>query len=106
MGISEQQIAKAKAEHADTTLYLYTVGEDQVVMKTPPPAEWTRFRTMYMDAAQRPRAMHALVYGCLVCPSAAEFGQMLERRPALCEVFGEKLSTAAGLGAEVEEKKL
>lgn len=75
------------------------------VFKSPPRAEWKRFRAMYMNPAQQADAFEALVFGCLLHPAPDEFRRALERKPALAELFGGKLAEAAGIGAEVVEKK-
>jgi hypothetical protein len=75
------------------------------VFKSPPRAEWKRFRAMYNNPAQQADAFEALVFGCLLHPTADDLRRALDRKPALAELFGAKLADAAGISAEVIEKK-
>jgi hypothetical protein len=104
--LGKEQLAKVRADNPGLELHHIVAGDEEIVVKSPPRAEWKRFRAMYLDPAQRPLALETLLFGCLVHPDAAGLNAILERRPAFAEVFGEKLASAAGLGTEAVEKKL
>jgi hypothetical protein len=106
VGISDETIAKLKAANPGAELVLLQAAGEEAVFRTPPYAEWKRFKSLYLDPAQRPMALETLVFGCLVHPAATDMREVLNRRPALAEVFGERLASAAGMGAEAVEKKL
>ncbi len=99
-------VERLKAEHPGVDLHLLNAGAMTAVFKAPPYAEWRRFKTMYMDTAQRPMAMEALCFGCLVYPTAVEFREMLQRKPAIAESFGSRLVALAAPEEELVEKKL
>ena len=96
---------KLRADHPGDELILYRSGNILGVFRSPPYQEWKRFRTMYTDPAKRADALETLVMGCLVFPTATELRARINRRPALYEAWGSELAAAAGMGAEVVEKK-
>ncbi len=96
---------RLKAEHPDEELVLFRSGTCIGVFRSPPYKEWKRFRAMFLNEASRADALETLVLGCVVFPTAAELRASLQRRPALFEGWGNRLAAAAGMGAEVVEKK-
>src|SRR5688572_3488954 len=102
----EDVIAKVKAEHSGAELRQFSTPDGAVICRAPSRGEFKRFRTMYLDAQQRPGALEALLYGCVVHPDRKVLGELLERRPGLAETFGSELAAWAGLGEEVVQKKL
>lgn len=103
--ISDETIAEVKAKHAGADLRLLDAGGEQIIVKVPNRGEWKRFRTM-LTSGDATVASETFVQGCLVYPSTAELGAMLERLPALGQVFAERLAAMAGAGRDATEKKL
>lgn len=106
-GFPADVIAQVKERHPSLELRMY-IGEDgdAVICKAPNRGEYKRFRQMVVDPDKRAMALETLLFGCCVHPSTAELSSLLEKRPGLAEVFGDKLSGWAGAGQEVTEKKL
>jgi hypothetical protein len=103
---SPEVYARVRKEHPSAELREFAAADGAVICKAPTRGDYKRFRTMYLDPVQRPMALEQLLAASLVHPDREEFSQLLERRPGLTEVFGEKLATWAGLGQEATEKKL
>jgi hypothetical protein len=100
-------IAKLKSQFPSTELRQYRSEEgDAIVCKCPSRGDYKRFRAMIVDPNQRANALETLMRSCVVYPDAQGVAVLLERRPGLAEVFGDKLSGWAGAGQEVTEKKL
>jgi hypothetical protein len=110
MEISQEQIDKLKAAHAGAELHQVTAGsgerEASVVVKVPTRERWNRFKAQVADQNRKALAFEALVVDCVVHPSKAELGAMLEARPGLSEAFGGKITELAGLEETVTAKKL
>lgn len=106
--ITDEQIAKLKADNPGAELHLLTNDETEaeVVVKTPSEPEWRRFRSMSSDDSQRAMALRSLVLACVVRPPMEEFAEMLERKPGLAETFGSKLVDIAGVSMATTVRKL
>lgn len=98
-------LERMKGEHPGEDLLSLRSGSAVAIFRSPPYAEWKRFRSLFLDPAKRSDALETLVYGCLVFPTAPELRVMINRKPALAESWGGHLAAAAGMGAEVVEKK-
>lgn len=77
-----------------------------VVVRAPTRAEYKRFRAESLDDKRRADAVENLCRSCVVWPDAAEFSRILDRKPALADIFGAKVLDAAGATAEAEAVKL
>ena len=96
---------RIKAEHPGEDLILCRSLGQVAVFRSPPYAEWKRFKAMYLDAAKRGDANETLAYGCLVFPTSQELRVIFNKKPALADLWASSLASAAGMGAEVVEKK-
>lgn len=103
--INDKTLAELKAKHPELELHHLVRGDVDVVVKSPGRGEWKKFRAEQSDDKKRPEALERLVRSCCVHPAAEELDAMLERRPAVAEVFGMQLMELAG-GGEVEKKAL
>lgn len=101
-----EEVQAAKDKNPGVELRIIGADGEAVICKAPTRGEYRRFRSMYLDGAQRAMATETLLIGCVVHPDRGELGRLLERRPGLAETFGEKLIAWAGLGVEAYEKKL
>jgi hypothetical protein len=105
------EIAALKAKFGDK-LKLIPIPADEfepaceVVVKKPPRGEYKRFRSMSLDADERADAIETIARACVVYPDAAGFSALLEDRPALAEVVGNKVLEMAGAEGKIEAKKL
>lgn len=96
----------AKLAESGIELHLLSSGEHHIVVKQPDRATYKRFRSMVADQAKRADAPEALVRDCVVYPDRDGFNALLERHPALGDVFAAKLLDIAGMNSEAEAKKL
>lgn len=94
-----------KQKHGDD-IHLVTAEEEQVIVRVPSQAEYQRFLDHAAEKAKRTRAHETLTRSCVVYPEAAEFDRLLERRPGIATVVGDKLTELAGAVEHVEVKKL
>lgn len=105
--LADDLVAKIKAENPNVELHLLATPQGEtVVCKAPSRAEYKRFRAMIIDPGQRPNALETLLVACVVWPTRNEVHALLDRRPGLAEVFGDKLAGIAGVGEDLVEKKL
>lgn len=103
--ITNETIAKLKAEHGDD-LHLLEGAGHEIVVRVPSRAEWKRFRAQQADAAKNVDARETLLRGCIVHPAAADVAAIFEKRPGLVDTFGVELQTIAGVTAEATSRKL
>ena len=108
--LSQEQVEKLKVAHPGVELHLVSVGggerEVSVVVKVPNRERWMRFKNHVADPHRKSLAMESLVVDCVVHPSAAELGNLLEVRPGLAETLGNQVAELAGLEETVVAKKL
>ncbi|HEX2863663.1 MAG TPA: hypothetical protein VHN99_03775 [Deinococcales bacterium] len=98
-------VEQLKAEHGDTLKLLKAAGET-VVVRPPRKVEYERFRDASFDEKKRARALEQLVREAVVHPSRDEFDALLQRKPALSEVFGARVIELAGAAVEAEVEDL
>lgn len=60
--------------------------------------EYKRFRAQLFDDKKKPDALEAITRLCRLHPDVATWEQMLVRRPALADSYGEQLLEVAGAG--------
>lgn len=109
MSISEEQLAKLKAENPGADLSLLECSEFSVscVVRTPDAREWERYRAEQADKpTQKFQLMRQLLLNHIALPSAADFGPVLTKWPALVEMFCAQVAETAGLGAVVTRRKI
>lgn len=87
-------------------LHHLSSDEYDVVVKRPDRPSYKRFKSMMSDPQKRVDALEQLMRDCLVHPTRQEFDAMLDKRPALGDLFGARVLELAGLTAEAEAKKL
>jgi hypothetical protein len=102
--IPDEVIAKLKLEHKN--LRKVVVKDGAVVFRGPTPQEWDQFQEEFGDKELRGAATKRLVLNCRAWPEEAEFLKMLERKPALVQIFGNHVAEQAGLVKEIEVKDL
>lgn len=100
-----QIVEKAKSEHGEVHV-LTAEGGEAVICRRPTRGEYRKFKADRADDAKRIMAVESLFLSCLVHPPPAEFDAVLDRRPALADVFGVKLLELAGFDEKVESGKL
>ena len=105
MEIESDLLARLRSEHGDD-LHKLEASEVSIVARPPTNAEYRRFRAKTADERTRPDALEELALSCLIHPSRAEFEKILQRKPALADVFGAKLLEIAGITGEADAKKL
>lgn len=109
MPITEEQLAKVKAEHPGEDLHLLSNPDtdDQIICKGPPSGEWKRFKEKAgATVAEKLAAAHMLVVACLVYPSKEDFAALVQQRPALPETFAGELGEIAGISQRATHRKL
>lgn len=101
--ITEQTIAELKTKHGEIHL-LTAKGGHEIIVRAPNDAEWGSF----LDEREKigARALKGLVRSCLLHPSSSDFKALLDKKPALANVFGAKLLEIAGMEEEAVAKKL
>jgi hypothetical protein len=99
-------IARLKAENPGVDLLLLNAGPYTGVFKSPPYAEWQRFKSMFWDKAHQSKALETLCFGCLVYPEPDAFRAMLQKKPGIADQWGARLVAMGGPEQEVVEKKL
>ena len=92
------------AEHPTAQLLELEDGTE-IVIKIPSRGAYKRFRAKLFNEKQRHEAFEDLIVDCIVHPSTADWGKMLDARPGLCESFGPKIAEILGVGLEVSAKK-
>ena len=103
--IPQETIAKVKAERGAGGLELHVLeaAGNAVIVRTPSSGIWDAFQEARDKVGTR--ALRQLLCDCVVYPESAEVLGMLDRRPALANVFGAKLLELAGLEEEAKAKK-
>lgn len=102
-------LEKLKQQNPRAELFSLRSGADEVVVKSPSLVEWKRFRTFAADERRRADAVETILRACTVFPAPDQLQAMLERRPALCEIFGGQVVDMANGPEdtrEVEKKAL
>jgi hypothetical protein len=100
--IDAKRLDELRAEHGE--VFAFHEGGESVACKRPTRAQYKRFRKERLDDRKASEALETLFEGCLVFPPFEEFEAVLERKPALADVFGGLLVAAAG-GDDPEGKK-
>lgn len=104
LDITEEELAALKAKFGE--INLLEACDEQVLVRTPPYAEWQRFFSMANDPDQRSNALDTLTRACIVYPDKAGVNKLLNLKPALGVTFGNEISELAGLAKKVSRKKL
>ena len=102
MALAPEKVAAIKATYPAAQHLV--CGEDEVVVRPPDRQTWRRFKSELADEAKKPNAVENLLIGCTLLPDQAELAAMLDRKPALAELFGSKVVTLAVGEAEVTVK--
>ena len=97
-------VEKLKSEHGE--IYAVTIGEITLIVRPPSRAAFRRFVDKSASDTARYAAMEALLQDCVVWPSPAEFGELLERKPGLVAPVAERLVQLAGAAQEAEFRPL
>lgn len=104
MPLNPETIANLKEKHSD--IYLLEAGEHEVVVRPPTRGEYRRFRAMATDDRKKPEAVETLLRDCVLYPESAEIERLLEKKPALADIFGGKVLELAGATEEARGKQL
>lgn len=94
-------VEQLRAKHGE--LFELTEGGETVLVKRPSRADYRKFRHDRMDDKRREFAAEELFEACLVHPELDEFDAVLDRKPALADLFGHVISEIAG-GTDPEGK--
>lgn len=103
--IDDKTLAEIKKNHPGE-LHLLEHQGYEVVVRSPPPTEWKRFRSLISDEAQRSGALETLCRACIVYPEGQELTDLFIAKPGLNETFGNELTELAGLAKGATRKKL
>jgi hypothetical protein len=95
--------AEVKAQHPEAVFLTAKGSGETVAVVSPNRVKWKAFRKMMAKEDTRADALEQFLRNCAVWPDAAGITAMLERKPALAEVFGEELVGLAGGAEEVEK---
>jgi hypothetical protein len=109
MPITEEQLAKTKAEHPGVELHLLSNPDtdDQIICKGPNEGEWKRFKEKSgTTVPEQLAAARTLVVSCLVYPSKEDFVALVQQRPGLPETFAGELTEIAGISRKATHRKL
>jgi hypothetical protein len=109
MPVTDEDIARLKAANPGVELHLLSAPEFgvEVVVKSPPPAEWERYRFEQHDKpGQKYALLKQLVTLHTVHPPAQDLAILMARYPALVESLGAQIGEAIGLGTVVTRRKL
>lgn len=93
-----------KAEHGD--VFEIESSGVSIIVKAPSRGAWKRFRTSAQNERQRVNAVGNLLRDCLVWPDHNAFEQILEKQPALEDVFAGEVVEIAGAAEATTRKKL
>ncbi len=100
--MDEVVINELKSRHPE--VYILTAkGGESIAVRPPTDGEWGAF----LDDREKigSRALKSLVRSCVLFPPEIEFLKLLDKRPALANVFGAKIMEIAGLEEEAQVKK-
>lgn len=100
-----QQIEALKQDNGEIFLLTAETG-DCIVVKPPTKIQYKRFKDTATNEKKKAYATEDLVRDCLVFPSLEQFNALLEKRPALPDVFGAAVLNIAGGAEEAQVKKL
>jgi hypothetical protein len=106
MKIDAKVLEAAKAEHGADALRLVRSGGREYLLRRPTRGEFKRFRKEAGNDKIKDEAIETIVLDCLVFPTRAEFEELLEKLPALCEELGEHVFELAGLTGKASLGKL
>ena len=101
MPIDPQVFEQLKEKHPRAVSL--TAGGDTIAVAPPTRPQWRRFKAAAADERKRPDALELILRDCLLYPDPQAFESMIEKRPALVEVFAEQVLELAGAGLEVEK---
>jgi hypothetical protein len=105
--ITDEKITELKAAHPGRDLYLISQpAAGELVIKVPTLDEYQRFLDELNDADTKAHAARVLVFTAVVHPPAAEFRQLVERKPGIINPIADEIAVQAGLKAVTERKKL
>jgi predicted ATP-grasp superfamily ATP-dependent carboligase len=101
MPIDPKTIAELKSKHGD--IYVLSSKGSEVVVRGPTDAEWGA----YLDEREKrgARASKMLVLTCAVHPDEDAVRTLLDRKPALAQIFGARVLEIAGMEEEATVKK-
>jgi hypothetical protein len=99
--VDEKTIKEVREKHPKAVVL--TAGGETVAVIPPTRAIWRRFKLCVTDERKRADAFEVLLRDCVVHPDAKGLEEILERRPALAETFGDAVAELAGAGLEVEK---
>ena len=101
--VPEAIIEAARATHGEVSEL--TAGEYAVLVRAPTRGEYKRFRAESLDERKRAEAVEHLCRSCVVYPDPAAFDALLDRKPALADIFGAKVLELEGAAGEAEARK-
>lgn len=103
MQIDDSKLSELEAEHGE--VFVLTEGGETAVFKRPTRAQYRRFRSERLDDRKASTALETLFSGCLVYPPAKEFDAVIDRKPALPDLFASKLLDVASGAEDPAQKK-
>lgn len=101
-------IGKLRADHPGKELRIaeHSTLPDFIVFRVPTRPEWRIFRGLQADPKTRTDASQMLVDTCVLWPEKDDLRKQLDAHPALVEVWAGEIVEAAGVDANVKQKKL
>lgn len=104
VSIPEEKLLELEERYPEGHLITGPEGH-QIFVNRPGRKEWKRFVQAVEVPGKRMDALEQLVQDCRVFPEKAALDAMLDSRPALGGIFGQRCLTLAGLVGEAEVKK-
>lgn len=105
MTITDEKLKELKVANPDVVV-LATRSGDEVAVKPPSEAVYMRWQTTGKGGtAEAYASTRQFLFDCAVFPDRSTLDSLLERRPALLQVFVRQLTKMAGAEEEIEVRK-
>lgn len=105
MTITDEKLKELKVANPDVVV-LATRSGDEVAVKPPSEAVYMRWQTTgKAGTAEAYASTRQFLFDCTVFPDKSTLDSLLERRPALLQVFVRQLTKMAGAEEEIEVRK-
>lgn len=104
--IEASKIEELRQKHLGAELHRVRIAGEELVARSPSAAAWERFTARRGDPSTRFAACRQLLVDCVLHPTGAELGDLIERRPGIVDSVASKLAELCGAAMEAEAEKL